>query len=64
MINIIRHNDVDDDGNRIPALGRCHCGNLIELWYDESCDKCGRMYNSAGQELRTMSYEDEPGEDY
>ena len=53
-LEIIRHGDVDDDGRRIPALGKCHCGTKIELWGDEECPKCGRMYNSAGQELNSF----------
>ena len=56
-IEILRHGDVDDEGQRIPAIGKCRCGTKIELWGDEECPKCGKLYNSAGQELRTHSYD-------
>lgn len=36
---------------KIPALAECHCGEQIELEGDTVCHKCGREYNSAGQEL-------------
>jgi hypothetical protein len=47
----------------IPGQGECACGQVLSLWGDQSC-KCGRMYNSAGQELSRLGYEDLPGEDY
>lgn len=35
-----------------PAIGRCHCGAEVELdSFTNTCDRCGRDYNSAGQEL-------------
>lgn len=36
----------------IPRIGRCHCGAEVELMYfTNTCEKCGRDYNTAGQEL-------------
>ncbi len=44
-----------------PRVGRCHCGEEIELsGFANCCDECGRFYNMSGQELRDPS---EWGED-
>ena len=34
-----------------PAVARCYCGAHITLDGDSECERCGRLYNSAGQEL-------------
>lgn len=34
----------------LPATGTCHCGEHLHLDGDTTCE-CGRIYNSAGQEL-------------
>lgn len=36
---------------RHPAIGECHCGREIELGRFTNTCKCGREFNSAGQEL-------------
>ena len=37
---------------REPAIGRCHCGAEVELsGFTNTCHRCDRDYNSAGQEL-------------
>jgi hypothetical protein len=37
---------------REPAVGRCACGAEVELGgFTNECDRCGRLYNSGGQEL-------------
>ncbi len=45
------------------ATGRCDCGRVLTLRDDQACE-CGRMYNSFGQELTRLGYQDLPGEDY
>ena len=34
-----------------PSVARCYCGAHITLDGDSECERCGRLYNSAGQEL-------------
>lgn len=34
-----------------PAVLRCDCGARIPLEGDTECARCGRLYNSSGQEL-------------
>ncbi len=35
-----------------PAIGECVCGEEVQLdGFTNTCDKCGRDYNSSGQEL-------------
>ena len=37
---------------RQPAIGECHCGAHVELdGFTCECTRCGRLYNSGGQEL-------------
>lgn len=51
--------DVIDEGVHVinrsgwePAAGRCQCGAEVELAsYTNTCERCGRDYNWAGQEL-------------
>lgn len=39
-----------------PALAECICGHTIELAaFTNTCEKCGRDYNSSGQELAPRS---------
>jgi len=38
-----------------PAVARCRCGSRVTLDGDSECERCGRMYNSAGQELMPES---------
>ncbi len=47
-----------------PAIGRCVCGAEVALdGFTNTCDDCGRDYNSAGQELAPRSqWGDETGE--
>lgn len=51
-----------------PGEGKCQCGRTVVLSGDrfgEGIDcECGRIYNSAGQELRPRSQWEENGEDY
>lgn len=46
-----------------PAIGKCHCGEEIELWnqYQGACEcpKCGQWYNLFGQELINPEYWEE-----
>jgi hypothetical protein len=49
-----------------PAIARCYCGTEIALSdpMDNDCRKCGRIYNSSGQEVRCHAREaDEPYEE-
>ena len=40
-----------------PAIGKCHCGRKVVLdGFTNTCEKCGRDYNSSGQELAPRSY--------
>jgi hypothetical protein len=40
-----------------PAIARCVCGQDIELsGFTNTCDKCGRDYNSSGQSLAPRSH--------
>ena len=34
-----------------PAIAKCKCGAKIHLDGDTDCEKCGRLYNTFGQEL-------------
>ena len=54
------HEDVE------PALGRCHCGHEVELSaFTNTCEECGRDYNSFGQELAPREcWGEETGESY
>lgn len=47
-----------------PAIGKCHCGALVMLeGFTNTCEGCGRDYNSAGQMLADRSqWEYETGE--
>jgi hypothetical protein len=49
---------------RQPSIGVCHCGRHVELGsFTNTCDRCGRDYNSAGQELAQRSqWGEETGE--
>jgi hypothetical protein len=53
----------------VPAEGRCTCGAIVVLDGDTrgegiDCDRCGRIYNSGGQELAPRSqWDDSPGWD-
>jgi hypothetical protein len=50
----IVHNTVIGRQSRI---GRCHCGSMICLDnFTNSCDHCGRDYNSSGQELGSREF--------
>ena len=48
------------------AIGRCNCGNAVELYTDTNeCGKCGRLYNLVGQSLAPYSqWKDEWNEIY
>jgi hypothetical protein len=37
------------------ARAQCHCGCIIWLDGDTYCEKCGRWYNSVGQEIQRVS---------
>lgn len=43
----------EETGRRVePAVLRCFCGAIIELWdFTNTCDRCGADYNFAGQRL-------------
>jgi hypothetical protein len=49
---------------RVPSVGRCTCGYEVELGcFTNTCDRCGRDYNSAGQLLAPRSqWGEETGE--
>lgn len=49
---------------RIPASGRCHCGEDVELSrFTNTCHRCGADYNGSGQELAPRSqWGEETGE--
>ena len=52
----------DDNGDWVPSIAKCHCGNTITFeapGQDEECPKCGAMYNSSGQSIRAMGYDDD-----
>lgn len=34
-----------------PAIAKCVCGAKLHLDGDTDCEKCGRLYNTFGQEL-------------
>jgi hypothetical protein len=58
-------------GRVLTAEATCHCGNRLDLYngrdcYDTiDCEKCGRLYNSSGQELRPRyQWEENLEEDY
>lgn len=40
----------------------CHCGAVVESYYgaDTDCDRCRRVYNAFGQELRPPEEWTEP----
>jgi hypothetical protein len=48
----------------VPAVGKCVCGDHVELeHFTNTCGRCGRDYNSAGQELAPRSqWGEETGE--
>ena len=51
--------------NGTPGLMQCDCGRKIEIYdhRDLHCGKCGRDYNSAGQQLADRSqWGEETGE--
>ena len=51
-MEIIRQAKRDADGRRIePAVGRCFCGEDVELFGFTNTCSCGREYNWAGAEL-------------
>ena len=52
-----------DSVETIMATGKCSCSRVLTLSGDQACP-CGRLYNSAGQELTRLGYQDLPGEDY
>lgn len=40
------------NGRLVSKEGRCACGQIVNLMYFTcTCRRCGRDYNSAGQEL-------------
>lgn len=43
----------DDDGNYIGQRFKCRCGSWLESYmgHDTDCSRCGRLFNSVGQEL-------------
>ena len=47
-----------------PAVGKCACGSHVDLdGFTNTCDRCGRDYNSAGQLLAPRSqWGEETGE--
>lgn len=47
-----------------PAVGKCSCGKKVYLDdpLDNTCDGCGRTYNSSGQEVTHSSDCDSYGE--
>ena len=48
-----------DEQGRVES-GTCHCGHKV--WLGEftcECDRCGRLYNWAGQELMPVQYWEE-----
>ncbi len=49
-----------------PAIGKCSCGCEVELdRFTNTCDGCGRDYNSSGQLLAHRSqWGEETGESY
>jgi hypothetical protein len=48
----------------LPAVGRCSCGEEVELaHFTNTCDGCGRDYNASGQQLAPRSqWGEETGE--
>jgi hypothetical protein len=42
---------------------RCECRRELCMGGDTQCD-CGRMYNTFGQQITRMGFQDLPGEDY
>lgn len=44
----------DDQGNYIGRRFKCSCSAWLEsyLGHDIGCDRCGRLFNSVGQELQ------------
>lgn len=59
IVQTIRGHDIE------PGLMKCDCGRTHEIWdhHDITCEKCGRSYNSAGQQLAHPSqWGEETGE--
>jgi hypothetical protein len=60
MIEFIRESYHEEDGTFVPAVGKCHCGEEIELnprcaYYGGiECPECGQWYNLFGQELNPV----------
>jgi uncharacterized CHY-type Zn-finger protein len=57
----------NDLGDWKPGVATCICGAEITFWQpgkDEQCESCQRMFNSGGQQITRMGFEDLPGEDY
>lgn len=57
VVEILNHSYVE------PAIGLCHCGSEVTLSdpMDNDCRKCGRIYNSSGQEVNCHARDaDEP----
>ena len=52
------------NGYAEPAIGLCVCGQKVELdGFTNTCDSCGRDYNSSGQMLADRSqWGEETGE--
>lgn len=44
-----------DKGRGLPRIGRCVCGFALELERFTNTCRCGRDYNSSGQELAPRS---------
>jgi len=44
--------------------GKCSCGTIVDLYdFTNTCEKCGKEYNSCGQELAERSqWGEETGE--
>lgn len=55
---------LDNDPGGVRITGTCPCGRTMKLYGrgDEQC-KCGRWYNSSGQELVDPSLWEEGDED-
>ena len=47
----------DDQGDYIGRRFKCRCRAWVESYmgYDTDCSSCGRLFNSAGQELKPQS---------
>ena len=64
MATIASKRNRAEDGYVEPAVLRCDCGHNLQLYaFTNTCERCGRDYNSSGQGLAPRSqWGEETGE--